>query len=451
MKNSKTTIKSLLYVTLVLGLSAGFTSCKKEGCTDEKAKNYDSKAKKDNGSCEYAKKTTDPAKGEVEKSGQLTASETWTSNNIYYLKGRVVVTSGVTLTIEPGTIVKGREGNDANASALIVARGGKIMAVGTAEKPIVFTTELDNITYGQTAGTNLKRTDNEKWGGVVIMGYAPTSAKDGDKTSNIEGIPADASYGLFGGDNSSDNSGELSYVSIRHGGISIGEGNELNALTLGGVGNGTKISNIEIYGTLDDGIECFGGTVNISNALVYFQGDDGIDLDMNYSGTIENFAVIHGDGIATDEGLEIDGPEGTTYTAGLFTLRNGYVASVGTEGTPGDYKDKAQGSIVNVTFNYASAAKKNQKLRTKFDASCVNKTDAFKHLIDGKLVFTNCKMDGVDVYDGDVTDTNPTKCATELATAKTDAKAKVSTTGSGHTFDYKGNFSWTAAGQRGEL
>src|SRR5690606_12649797 len=107
---------------------------------------------------------------------------------------------------------------------------------------------------------------------------------------------------------------------------------------------------------LDDGIECFGGTVNVSNALVYFQGDDGLDLDQNYSGTISNFAVIHGDGIGTDEGLEIDGPEGSTHTNGLFTLSNGLVKGIGNDGSPADFKSKAQGNINNVTFDYANGS-----------------------------------------------------------------------------------------------
>ena len=119
---------------------------------------------------------------------------------------------------------------------------------------------MDNITYDQKVGTNLKKTDNEKWGGVVILGKAKSSTENGDTEGNIEGIPASDGYGKYGGADDADNSGIMSYVSIRPGGISIGEGNELNALTLGGVGNGTKISNIEIYATLDDGIECFGGS-----------------------------------------------------------------------------------------------------------------------------------------------------------------------------------------------
>lgn len=432
-----------MLATLALGFMGGVTSCKKEGCTDPDATNYDEKAKEDDGSCEYA-----VVNGEVTKSGNITANETWTSNNIYFLDGKVVVMDGVTLTIEAGTIIKGKQGQESLASALIIARGGKINAVGTEAKPIIFTSELDNITQGQMVGTNLTKTDNEKWGGVVILGKAPISAENGDTEGNIEGINPEDGFGKYGGTVSDDNSGTLSHVSIRHGGISIGEGNELNALTLGGVGSGTSISNIEVYATLDDGIEFFGGTVNVSNALVFFQGDDGIDIDQNYAGTVSNFAVIHGDGIGTDEGLEIDGPEGSTYTDGMFTLSNGLCKSVGTaDGSAADFKSKAQGHINNVTFDYASVGGKKVKIRASFNADCTTKNDALAYLIasPAKLVFDDSKFSGVSVYENAETPT----CVTELGVAQTAAEA-VMVSGAGGSVDM-GIFSWTAAHHRSEL
>lgn len=426
---------------LAFGLAMGVSSCKKEGCTDPIATNYDEKAKEDDGSCEYDPSTQ---QGEETKSGELTADETWTSNNIYFLDGKVIVTDGVTLTIEPGTIIKGNEGQEASASALIVARGGMLMAEGTADNPIIFTSILDDITYGEKVGSNLSKTDNELWGGVAILGNAKVSTESGDTEGNLEGIPVEAGYGVYGGSNDSDNSGSLKYVSIRHGGISIGEGNELNGLTLAGVGNGTTVDNVEIYATLDDGIECFGGSVNISNALVFYQGDDGIDLDQNYSGTIQNFAVIHGDGIGTDEGLEIDGPEGSTYTDGMFTLKNGVCISEGSEGSAGDFKSGAQGSVENVTFTYGTAT---IKFRTKFvdpGTDCTHKSDAYNNLLSGDLSFSGISADGVKVYDGDESG----ECLTEIDDAQTAAAGEVAVDGSGGS---QPDFSWGAAGQNGEL
>ncbi len=330
--------------------------------------------------------------------GIIREDSTLTPDRIWELQGRVIIDAGATLTIEPGTIIKGREGAGTNASALIISRGAKINAGGTPDKPIIFTTILDNIQVGETAGTNLAKEDNEKWGGLIILGRAPVSAGDGDTESSIEGLPADEPYAKYGGDRPDDNSGILRYVSIRHGGISIGAGNEINGLTLGGVGNGTVIENIEIFATLDDGIEFFGGTVNMKNVMVTWQGDDGLDIDQNYAGTIENFMIFHGVGVDTDEGLEIDGPEGTTHIDGLFTLKNGTVINDGQEGTPADFKAKAQGNISNVVFEGYSAAV--IKFRASYTDTCDPKEDAFTHLTDTTpvLIFNEIKYDGIKVY-----------------------------------------------------
>ncbi len=445
MKIKQITTHSLVAMMLIGGVSATATSCKKKGCTNPDATNYDENAKKDDGSCVLP----DPIETEVTVTGQITTNTTWTNDKIWILSGKVYVTNGATLTIQPGTIIKGAEGAETIASALVITRGAKINAVGTATQPIIFTSILDNIQIGQTAGTNLTRTDNEKWGGVAILGYAPISAQSGDTETNLEGIPASEGFGVYGGTNAADDSGDMAFVSIRHGGISIGEGNELNGLTLGGVGSATSISNIEIYATLDDGIECFGGSVSITNALVYFQGDDGLDLDMNYSGTISNFIVMHGDGIGTDKGLEVDGPEGSTYTTGKFTLSNGLVKSVGTtDGNPGDFKDKAQGNITNVTFDYSSVGGNKQiKIRAKYDAAnaCAAATDALTRLLNNDLVFTNCTAPAttaLTVY------TASTGC-TVPAGDQTAAEGKW-TTGTGGTVATS-TFSWTLASSRGQL
>ncbi len=442
----KMTNISKIGLAALVALTVSATSCKKKGCTDPNATNYDADAKKDDGSCTLPEPVVENT---VQVSGAITTNTTWTADKIWILNGKVVVDNGATLTIEAGTIIKGAEGQETLASALVIARGAKLNAVGTAAQPIIFTSILDNIQIGQTAGTNLLRTDNEKWGGVAILGNAPISAQSGDTEARLEGLPVSENYSFYGGSVANDNSGTIAYISIRHGGISIGEGNELNGLTLGGVGSGTSISNVEIYATLDDGIECFGGTVNISNALVYFQGDDGIDLDMNYSGTISNFIVMHGDGIGTDEGLEIDGPEGSTYTTGKFTLSNGLVKSVGTtDGSPGDFKDKAQGNITNVTFDYSSVGGKNIKIRAKYDAACAQQADALTRLLSDDLVFTNSSSPAasgnpLSVYNSSSTST----CST--AADQTAAEAKW-TTGTGGTVNTS-DFSWTIAGQRGQL
>ena len=191
--------KILLTLSLVLPLTM---SCTKKGCTDPLAINYSESAQKNDGSCEYEETSTN-----IIKSGFINSDETWTSDNIYELRGKVVVSNGTTLTIEPGTIIKGDQGTGTLASALVVARGGKIYADGTPTQPIIFTSVLDNIQLGELTGTNLNENDNGIWGGVIILGNAPISAADGDVITQIEGIPVSDSYGAFGGNDETDNSG----------------------------------------------------------------------------------------------------------------------------------------------------------------------------------------------------------------------------------------------------
>lgn len=267
-------------------------------------------------------KTTDD--DELVISTNITENTTWETGKTYILGGRIAVVSGVTLTIEPGVVIKGQVGTGSNATALIIARGGKLMAEGTAAQPIIFTSIADEIEPGQFESPNLDPTLNGLWGGLIVLGNAPISADA--EAVQIEGIPASDQNGLFGGTKADDNSGVLKYISIRHGGANIGEGNEINGLTLGGVGSATIIENIEVVANQDDGIEWFGGAVNVKNVLVWNTGDDAIDTDMAWSGTLDNFIVIN----PGDEALELDGPEGTTD--GYHTIKNGTVQSLNAEG-----------------------------------------------------------------------------------------------------------------------
>ena len=282
--------------------------------------------------------------GEITVTGEITEDTTWTRDTIYLLGGKVVVGVGVTLTIEPGTIIKGKAGSGSLASALVVQRGALIEAVGTAERPIIFTTEEDNIQVGQTAGTNLDQNDTRRWGGVLVLGNAPASLSGDVTEEQIEGIPASDAFGLFGGDNPADDSGSLEYISIRHGGALIGEGNEINGLTLGGVGTGTTVNQIEIVANEDDGLEIFGGSVNVTNVFVWSVNDDALDFDQAWSGTLDNAMVVQG--LNSDSALELDGPEGST--TGGFTINN--VTLVGNTDATGagsrriaDYRDGSRG------------------------------------------------------------------------------------------------------------
>jgi len=449
------TISKLGIATLVAA-TISVTSCKKKGCTDATATNYSEEAKKDDGSCEYP---TEINNNEVVQ-GNITSNTTWSNDNIYELKGKVVVMSGATLTIEAGTIIKGQEGSGTNASALIIAKGAKLNAIGTAANPIIFTSVLDNIEKGQNSGTNLDENDNGKWGGLIILGSAPISAGDGDTESQIEGIPATSSYGAFGGSNTTDNSGTLSYLSIRHGGTLIGAGNEINGLTLGGVGSGTTINNIEVVANLDDGIEFFGGTVDVSNLLISFQGDDGIDIDMNYAGSVNNFAIVHGTN--TDEGLEIDGPEGITNNTGLFTLNNGTIRNIDNVGTGADFKSKSQGTLNNVAWiGYQGEF---IKFRSSFSdtINCTEKSDAYAHLIASSpsLTLNNCQFETTSPI-GNVVDVYSTSyqvASNDYCTANQEAIAEAAISSSGTTVVSTATiganmtaFNWTWTAIKGKL
>ncbi|MFT4779797.1 MAG: hypothetical protein ACI923_002340, partial [Flavobacteriales bacterium] len=203
--------------------------------------------------------------------GSGTGTTTWTADNNYILDGLVFVNSGQALTIEAGTVVKGMAGTGADASALVVARGGQLFANGTDIAPIIFTFEndpLDGSTPWDTRG---------QWGGLIVLGDAILNSTPGE--SQVEGIPDTEARGLYGGENDNDNSGSITYISIRHGGTDIGAGNEINGLTLGGVGAETVIEHVEVVSNADDGIEFFGGTVSIKWAVVAFCGDDSFDYD----------------------------------------------------------------------------------------------------------------------------------------------------------------------------
>ncbi|MGZ0016055.1 hypothetical protein [Yeosuana sp. AK3] len=320
----------------------------------------------------------------VAVSGAITQNTTWTNDKIYQLDQKVVVEDGVTLTINPGTIIKGTPGTGSLASALIIARGGKINAVGTAESPIIFTSTSDNIDAGQTAGTNLNESNRGLWGGLIILGKAPCSFKGDLVEIQIEGIPADDTFGLYGGTIADDDSGVLKYVSIRHGGALIGEGNEINGLTLGGVGSRTVIDNVEVVANVDDGVEFFGGTVNATNLLVWAAGDDGLDIDQAYSGTIDNAVVVLGD--ASDHGLEIDGPEGTS--TGAFTLTNlTMIGNLNTSnGEYADFRSKAMGTVSNV---FAKGFKDSSDV--ELDNNAVS-----QNFLNGLITFSNWEIVGFD-------------------------------------------------------
>lgn len=306
----------------------------------------------------------DPIEDEFVITNNITENTTWTKDKVYVLGGRITVVNGVTLTIEAGTVIKGQAGTGANATALLIARGGKLIAEGTATAPIIFTSVADEITpedvaAGNFASPNLDPDINGLWGGLLVLGKARISASNesGDVSEvQIEGIPTSDPNGLYGGNDDADNSGVLKYISIRHGGANIGAGNEINGLTLGGVGSGTVIENIEIVANQDDGIEFFGGAVNVTNLISWNVGDDAVDTDQSWAGTLDNFLVI----TPTGHCFELDGPEGT-YAAG-HTIQNGTIIASNDDRTSEDLINVDNNSIVALKNLYFTGIKEGQKI-----------------------------------------------------------------------------------------
>jgi hypothetical protein len=199
--------------------------------------------------------------------GTINTTTTLTADKVWTLKGYVYVTDGAKLIIQPGTTIVS---DISEKGALCIERGAQIIAEGTATKPIVFTS-------GKAVG---ERTPGD-WGGIVILGRAKTN-----RTSEptIEGGIGRA----FGGTNDFDNSGVLKYVRIEYAGIAAMPNSEINALTLGGVGSGTIIENVQTIYANDDAFEFFGGTVNAKNLYAFATADDDFDFDFGYTGTITN-------------------------------------------------------------------------------------------------------------------------------------------------------------------
>ena len=275
----------------------------------------------------------------------------WTANNEYLLNGLVFVDAGATLTIQPGTVIKGKPGQGENASALVVARGGKIFASGTADAPIVFTAEADDA----KDPNDLPDDARGLWGGVIILGNATLNSTPGE--TPIEGIPVNEPRGLYGGSDDADNSGVFRFVSIRHGGTDIGAGNEINGLTMGGVGSGTVIEYVEVFNNQDDGFEWFGGTENTKYLVSAFNGDDAFDYDEGFRGKGQFWFVIQDEETGNRAG-EHDGgttPEdGTPYATPMIYnatyIGSGEFSDNGDNDTVLEIRDNAGGHYINSIF-----------------------------------------------------------------------------------------------------
>lgn len=227
---------------------------------------------------------------------------TLTADKVWAIEGPLFIgkdnADKVELEIEPGTIIFGRSGKD----YIVVSRGSKILAEGTAAKPIIMTSYNDVI--GNTVGAG-------QWGGLVILGNAPSTKcpQDGSACAlQVEGAQEGA---VFGGTDSTDNSGTLKYVVVKYAGFEIAPDNELNGITFGGVGSGTTVDYVQVHANADDGVEFFGGTVNAKHLVLTGNQDDSVDWDNGYKGNLQYVYVEHAsDNSDANRGIEGDGDGG---------------------------------------------------------------------------------------------------------------------------------------------
>jgi hypothetical protein len=223
---------------------------------------------------------------------EISSDTTWTKDKTYTLGSLVFVRAGATLTIEPGTVIKGKKTD--TGSALIVEKGAKLVARGTKEAPIVFTSAEAAPNPGD-------------FGGVMLNGNARVNLPGG--SGSPEGIENGPQYG---GSDDADSSGELSYVRIEYAGFLLSKDNELNALTMNAVGSGTKIDHVQVHLGTDDGFEWFGGTVDAKYLLATGIQDDCFDWDFGYRGRAQFLACVQDDLAKGDNGIEADNNATTT-------------------------------------------------------------------------------------------------------------------------------------------
>lgn len=266
----------------------------------------------------------------VTVSADISVNTTWSAANVYNLSGQIFVVNGATLTIEAGTVIRG-DIDPLKKSALVIARGSKIIAEGTAAKPIVFTS-------GKAPGSR----EPGDWGGLVLLGRGKYNSNNG--FNNVEGFaPIDSADTRmrFGADtangevaNDADNSGTLKYVRIEFGGVLLSQNNEINGLTFGAVGSGTTVDYVQCSFINDDSFEWFGGAVNCKHLVAYRGIDDDFDTDNGYSGKVQFCLGVRDpslfdaswqaqSGSSTSEGFESDnnatGTADLPLTSALFT------------------------------------------------------------------------------------------------------------------------------------
>jgi hypothetical protein len=303
-------------------------------------------------------------------------TNTWYATNTYVLNTVVYVQSNAVLNIEPGTVIKGKTnvtigklGIPNLVSALWVTRGGKLYANGTATNPIIFTAEGDDVNNP----TDMPYNAMGLWGGVVLLGHGqlnsidPASPRFGTPAPFVDQYEGTDNAGpngehLYGGTNDWDNSGSLSYVSIRYPGNIFATGRELNGLGMGAVGAGTTIEHIEVLNSQDDGFEFWGGMVNTKYLIAAFCDDDDFDTDAGYRGTNQFWFGIKPTwtGSGDSRGFETDGdynqavfneaPIARWYAYNVTLIGRGTNETLAARKTAWSPRDEPAPNVINSIF-----------------------------------------------------------------------------------------------------
>ncbi len=314
----------------------------------------------------------------------LTGDATWTSDNVYLLDGFVYLEEG-TLTIEAGTVIKGKADptTEDNASALIITRGARIEAIGSPTAPIIFTAEYDDV----NDPSDLDETDRGLWGGLILLGYGELAFET--ETSSVEGIPEGEERAVFGGTNDDDDSGILKYVSVRHGGAELSPGDEINGVTFGGVGRGTIVEHVEVIANDDDGFEWFGGAVECKYLISAFNKDDAFDYDFGWRGKGQYWFAVQAtdqadnagehDGASPDDELPFSKP--IIYNA---TYIGSGIDATTKNSTCIHFRDATGGYYVNSVFTEFA----NEALEIE-DLDAASGVDSRQRMEEGDLVLKN--------------------------------------------------------------
>lgn len=308
----------------------------------------------------------------VDVTEAITTATTWTKDKNYVLKN-IVYVDGAVLTIQPGTKILGERG-----SALVVTRSGQLLAEGTATEPIVFTANYPE---------GMRGVGNNNWGGLLLNGKAAINVTGGD--NKAEGL-ADEPRNRYGGGMTPDNAhscGKLRYVRIEFAGQPLSANDELNGLTLNACGTGTVVDYVQVHRGIDDGVELFGGSVDLKHVVITGSDDDGLDWDQGWTGRAQ-FLVVQQLPGRGNHGIEADN---NRASQDAMPRSNPTLYNVTLVGRAPDSSDPGEGRSRGMSFRVGSAGSLNNVIVTNFNdwAMFVDGSNSQARWTDGSLGVKN--------------------------------------------------------------